>query len=91
MKLLLCNFFQTKRKWLLLGIYKPPKQNKSEFFRDYEHLLNDYTDTLTVENPQLNGFMQLHGVPHLINEPACFQSHDPTGIDNILTKRKKNV
>ena len=54
-------------------------------------LLNDYTDTLTVENPQLNGFMQLHGMPHLINEPACFQLHDPTGIDNILTKRKNNV
>ena len=25
-------FFQTKRKWLLLGIYKPPKQDNSEFF-----------------------------------------------------------
>ena len=53
-------------------------------------LLNDITDTLTVENPQLNGFMQLHGMLHLINEPACFQSHDPTRIDNILTKRKNN-
>ena len=30
-KLLLCNFFETKRKWFLLGIYKPPKQDISEF------------------------------------------------------------
>ena len=25
---------------------------------------------------------------HLINEPTCFQSHDPTCIDNILANRK---
>ena len=43
---------------------------------------------MTVENPQLNGFMQLHDMSHLINEPTCFQSHDPICIDNILTNRK---
>ena len=43
---------------------------------------------MTVQNSHLNGFMQLHGMSHVINEPACFQSHDPTCIDNILTKRK---
>ena len=82
-------FFQTKRKWLLLGIYKPPKQNNSEVLETINLLLNDYTETyenritildfnMTVENPQLNGFMQLHDMSQLINEPTCFQSHDPT-------------
>ena len=67
-------FFQTKRKWLLL--------NNSEFLEAMIVLLNDYTETyeniitpgdfnMTVENPQLNGFMQLH-MSHLINEPTCF-------------------
>ena len=63
-------FFQTKRKWLLL--------NNSEFLEAMIVLLNDYTETyeniitpgdfnMTVENPQLNGFMQLHDMSRLIN------------------------
>ena len=43
---------------------------------------------MTVENPQLNGFMQFHVMCHLINKPTSFQSHDPTCIDNILINRK---
>ena len=80
----------------MLGIYKPPKQDNSEFLEPTNVLLNDYIETyeniiilgdfnMTVENPQLNGFMQLHCMSHLINETNCFQSHDPTCIDNILT------
>ena len=42
----------------------------------------------TVENPQLNGFMELHNMSHLINELTCFQSNDRTCTDNILTNRK---
>ena len=63
-------FFQTKRKWLLL--------NNSEFLEVMIVLLNDYTETyeniitpgdfnMTVENPQLNGLMQLHDMSRLIN------------------------
>ena len=83
----------------MLGIYKPPKQDNSEFLEATNVLLNDYIETyeniitlgdfnMTVENPQLNGFMQLHGMSHLINETNSFQSHDPTCIDNILTNWK---
>ena len=43
---------------------------------------------MSAENPQLNGFVKLHDMPHLINKLTCFQSHDPTCIDNILTNRK---
>ena len=32
---------------------------------------------MTVENPQLNGFMQFHHMSYLINEPTYFQPHDP--------------
>ena len=44
---------------------------------------------MTVENPLLNGFMQLHNLFHLIiNEPTYFQSNNPTCIDSVLTSRK---
>ena len=83
----------------MLGIYKPPKQDNSEFLDTINILLNDNTETyeniiilgdfnMTIENRQLNGFMQLHDMSHFINEPTCFQWHDPTRIDNILTNRK---
>ena len=32
--------------------------------------------------------MQLHDMSNLMNEPTCFQSHDPTCIGNILTNQK---
>ena len=67
----------------MLGIYKPPKQDNSEFLETMNILLNDYTETyeniiilgdfnMTVENPPLNGFMKLDDMPHLINEPTPF-------------------
>ena len=42
---------------------------------------------MTVQNPQLNGSMQLH-MSNLMNEPTCFKSHDPNCIGNILTNQK---
>ena len=92
-------FFQTKRKWLLLGIYKPPKQDNSEFLETMNVLWKGYTETyeniitlrdfnMTVENPKLRGFMQLHDMSYVINELTFFQSHDRTCTDNILTNRK---
>ena len=43
---------------------------------------------MTGENPQLNGFMQLHDMSHLINEPTNCESHGPTYNGNILKSRK---
>ena len=83
----------------MLGIYKPAKQDNSEFSEIMNILLDDYTETyeniitlgdfnLTAENPQLNSFMQLHDMSHLINKPTCFKSYDPSCIGNILTNGK---
>ena len=69
-------FFQIKYKWLLLGIYKPPKQENSAFLetkniiKQLRIIIGDFN--MTFENLQLNGFMQLHDMSHLINEPTCF-------------------
>ena len=65
-------------------------------------LLNDYTESyeniiilgyfkMTAENPPVNGFMQLHDMYPLTNEPTCFQSRDTTCIDNILTNQNTKV
>ena len=77
---------------------EPPKQDNSEFLKAMNILSDNYTETyeniiilghfnMTVENPQLNGFVKLL-MSHLINEPTCFESHDPTCIDNILANQK---
>ena len=55
-------FFLTKRKWFLLGIYKPQKQDNSQFLETMNILLNNYMETyeniiilgglnMTLENP----------------------------------------
>ena len=54
----------------------------------YENMITLGDFNMTVENPRLNAFMLSHGMFHFINEPTCFQSHDPTCISNILTNIK---
>ena len=65
-----------KRKWLLLGIYKPPIQSDSEFAEEIIRILNHY---VTSYENNLNA---------PIKTPTCYQSHNPTCIDNILTNQK---
>ena len=59
-----------------------------DYTETYENIITLRDFNMTVKNPQLNGFMKLHDMPHLINESTYFQSHDPTCNDNILTNRK---
>ena len=47
-------FFQAKRKWLLLGISKPPKQDNFEFFGGYERFmkrLNEIYENIITYSP----------------------------------------
>ena len=61
-------FHQMKRKWLLLGVYKPPIQSDSEFteeiIRTFNHFIPSYENILllddinmTTENLHLNNLM----------------------------------
>ena len=43
---------------------------------------------MSVENSHFQNLMQLYNLSPLIKEPACFQSHHPTRIDNFLTNQK---
>ena len=90
---------QSKRKWLFLGIYKPPCQNDTEFLNRINSILDHYLTTyeniiligdfnLCVENTHLEATLENYDLDNLINMPTCYQSNDPTCIDLILTNKK---
>ena len=43
---------------------------------------------MSVENSHFQNVMQIYDLSPLIKEPTCFQSHNPTCIDNFLTNQK---
>ena len=72
-----------KSKWFLLGIYKPPIQNNSEFARyiittlnnnipSYETVLLRADLNMIAENLHLNSLIQLFNLNALIKTPTCF-------------------
>ena len=86
------------RKWLIVGLYKPPIQNNSLFLESmsknisqylgsYENitLLGDFN--MTPEDKNLQNFTDTFSLENLINEPTCFKGN-PRCIDLILTNRK---
>ena len=90
---------QSKSKWLLLGIYKPPSQNYIEFLnrtssvidyylRMHENILAIGNFKLPVNNRHLEAFMQAYEFSSLIKKPTCYQSNTPSCIGLILTDRK---
>ena len=92
-------FHQIKRIWLVLGVYKSPIQSDLEFTEEITGTLNHFTPShentsllrdlnMTKENLHLNNLMQIFNLNALIKAPTCYQSHNPTSIDNILTNQK---
>ena len=54
----------------------------------YEHIVIFGDFNMSVENFNLQKLMQIYHLSPLIKEPACFQSHNPTCIDNFLKNQK---
>ena len=88
------------RKWLLIGLYKPPGQKEKGFLENLSSILNKYISkyeniTLigafnsSVENKHLADFTTLFNLESLLKSLTCFQSSKPTCIDLILTKKKE--
>ena len=42
---------------------------------------------MSIKNSHLQNLMQINNLSPLIKEPTCFQSHNPTCIDNFLTNQ----
>ena len=98
-ELIAVEFHQNKRQWLSLCVYKPPNQNDSvfveaisaitnEYSAQYEHIVIFGDFNTSVENSHFQNLMQIYDLSPLIKEPTCFQSHNPTCIDNFLTNQK---
>ena len=88
------------RKWLYIGLYKPPWQNGKYFIDNLSlaltkmscecenvMLIGDFDHT--VENKNLEVFMNTFDLECLIKKPTCFQSTSPSCIDLILTNKKE--
>ena len=66
------------RKWLIIGLYKPPNQKEEYFLRNFGVVLNNYLSillgdfNLTNSNKYLPDFMTLFNLESLINTPVCF-------------------
>ena len=87
------------RKWLVIGLYKPPNQKEEYFFKSVfvvhdnylskcEHiLLGDFN--LTTFNKYVADFMTFN-LESLINTPTCLRSEKPCCIGLILTNKNSS-
>ena len=91
-----------KVKWLLIGTYHPPSQNKDYFLRYIDRCLDVYTSfydnfflagdlNIDVENPILKEFLDSHNAQSLISDKTCFKSLlNPSTIDLFITNSPKS-
>ena len=89
-----------KRKWLVIGICKPPSYSEDAFIKslfscftnatkEFSNiaLLGDFT--MTAENTKMEQLINTFSLERLITTPTCFRSVTPTCIDLILTNYKQ--
>ena len=100
LELIAIEIHQNKRRWLFIGIYKPPTSQSDNEFTNRLSLIIDYylpkhenlilsgDFNLPTENQHLDALIQAYNLNNLINKPTCFQSNKPTCIDLILTNKK---
>ena len=80
-----------KRKWLVIGIYKPPQSRDKMSIERLSNQLNDlhtsYDNNLlddfnmTPEDLKLQDFCYTHDLQNLIKEPTCFKGKNPICIN----------
>ena len=96
LELIAIEIHQNKRRWLFIGMYKPPSQSDREFTNRLSSIIDYYSPkyenlmligdfNLSIENQHLDALIQAYNLNNLINKPTCFQSNTPTCIDLILT------
>ena len=88
------------QKWLCIGLYKWPSQNKDYFFDILSKVLSKQTCqyeknvvliedfNLTVNSKNFGELMNTFNLKSIINKPSCFQSSNSTCNDLILTNKK---
>ena len=99
---ILCFEFTIRnKKWLLIGIYKPPIKPNLTFIEQLSKSLDFYSATyeniivigdfnMTLDENIMKEFCSTFDFKSLIKEPTCFQSTKPKCIDLILTNRSNS-
>ena len=98
-ELILLEFTVKSRRWLYVGICRPPSQNEKCFIDhlsktpgqlscqyDKTVLIGDFN--LTIDNKSLENFITTFDLQCLIKKSTSFQSSNPTCIDLILANKK---
>ena len=55
----------------------------------YKHIVIFGDFIMSIENCHFQILMQIYDLSPLIKEPTCFQSHNPTCMDNFLRNQKR--
>ena len=89
-----------KRKWLVIGIYKPTSYSEDAFIKsllsritntekefEFIVLLGDFS--MTAENTRIEQLLNTFSLESLITSTICFKIVTPTCIDLILTNHKQ--
>ena len=79
---------QNKRKWLDSIFVTAITAIISKYSVQYEQIVIFGDFNMSVENSHSQNLIQIYNLSTLIKEPACFQSHNLTWIDNFLTSQK---
>ena len=93
MELIAIKIHQNKRRWLFIGIDKPPSQSDKEFANRLSLIIDYYLPkyqnliligyfNLSTENQHLDALIQAYNLNNLINNAKCFQSNTPTCVDH---------
>ena len=81
-------------KWLILGTYKPPSQNEPTYVSEIQKLLTYYCFSydnilllgdfnVSFSNKIMKDLCDVFELNHLIKDPICFKSSNPSCIDNL--------
>ena len=87
-----------KEKWMLVCIYRPPKQDSQCFLENLSLIIDHYSSiydnhiilgdfNMEPKNPKLTSFMNSFNLYNLIKSNTCFKGSGSC-IDLILTNRK---
>ena len=90
-----------KRKWLLISIYRNPKQNISYFlehltecimfYSKYDYIIINGDFNLEPESPELSTFITSHSFYNHMKEKTCWKSENGSCIDLIISNKKLSL
>ena len=87
-----------KSKWLILNIYRNPRQNITYFldclseaiifYSEYDSILINGDFNLEPETLEISQFLTLHNFHNHMKEKTCWKAKDGNRIDLIISNRK---